>query len=430
MDILKTAPSKWAKTSFGEVANYINGRCFKSSEWENSGAPIIRIQNLNKPEASYNYTKQTFDDKFKVSKNDLLFSWSASLDVYVWKGPQAWLNQHIFKIEHKGCIIKKFLFYALKRYLNEIKAQTHGAGMVHITKSKFEATTFNLPPFNEQKRIVAKIEELFSELDKGVESLKYAQEQLKIYRQSILKHAFEENDKTKILSLADVTQKIQIGPFGSQLHKTDYISGGIPLINPMHIQDGKICPNSSYTISKAKRDVLPNYILEVGDLIMGRRGEMGRCGLVSQKEDGWFCGTGSLFLRPITEKINPIFLYYYMQSPSIKESLVKKAAGTTMANLNKKIIKSLTLNLPNITKQQKIVEEIEEKFSVIDQLEQDISDNLKRADVLRQAILKKAFSGNLVDQDPNDEPASVLLERIAQEKQQAVKAGRKVKGAA
>jgi len=184
-------PEHWEVKKLGEVADYLNGRAFKPTEWEQAGKPIIRIQNLNKPEANYNYTDEEFEERYKVRKGDLLFAWSASLGAYLWQGNDAWLNQHIFKVVPKSFTDKLYLFYLLEKITLELYAKAHGSGMVHVTKGKFEATEIPLPPFSEQQEIVAKIEELLSELDKGKEQLETARQQLKIYRQAVLKWAFE-----------------------------------------------------------------------------------------------------------------------------------------------------------------------------------------------------------------------------------------------
>ena len=184
-------PVGWVRTTLGNLACYINGRAFKPTEWKNSGKKIIRIQNLNNPLASYNYSDQIHDEKYNVKNGDLLFAWSASLGAHIWKGEDAWLNQHIFNVIPKPGVHKSYLYYLLSKITAELYVKAHGSGMVHITKGKFEATETSLPPLNEQKLIVAKIEELFSWLDSGIASLKTAREQLKIYQQAILIDAFE-----------------------------------------------------------------------------------------------------------------------------------------------------------------------------------------------------------------------------------------------
>lgn len=184
-------PDGWVKTTIGDLASYINGRAFKPSEWGEKGKPIVRIQNLNKENAKYNYTKEDYDHKYFIRNNELLFAWSASLGSYIWRGGDAWLNQHIFKVIPEGGVEKKYLYYLLSKITAELYVKAHGSGMVHVTKSKFEETVVFLPPSKEQKRIVAKIEALFSELDSGIAALKDAREQLKVYCQAVLKHAFD-----------------------------------------------------------------------------------------------------------------------------------------------------------------------------------------------------------------------------------------------
>ncbi|WP_432415762.1 restriction endonuclease subunit S [Chromohalobacter israelensis] len=186
-----TLPSGWTSITIGDAANYLNGRAFKSSEWESTGRPIIRIQNLNNENAFFNRTTQNFEERFSIDHGDVLFAWSASLGVHIWRDGPAWLNQHIFKVIPEKFTYKYFLFYFLKKTTSELYAKAHGSGMVHVTKNKFEATKLPLPPLPEQHRIVAKIEELFSEIDSGVESLKVAQTKLNTARQSLLKAAFE-----------------------------------------------------------------------------------------------------------------------------------------------------------------------------------------------------------------------------------------------
>ena len=159
-------PQGWTISTVGEVATYINGRAFKPSEWEQNGLPIIRIQNLNDSDAPYNYSSATYETKYLVKDGDLLFAWAASLGTYIWNGGNAWLNQHIFKVEPKEFIDKYFLYYSLVNLIAEFYRQTHGSGMVHITKGKFENTPILIPPLAEQKRIVVVLEKIYYQLDK------------------------------------------------------------------------------------------------------------------------------------------------------------------------------------------------------------------------------------------------------------------------
>ena len=164
-------PEGWAILKVGNVAEYINGRAFKPEEWEQTGLPIIRIQNLNDPNAYYNRTKNEYEEKYLIKKGDLLFAWAASLGTYIWKGEDAWLNQHIFKVIPYPFYVKKYLYYAFHAMITEFYRKSHGSGMIHITRKQFEEITIWLPPLTEQYRIVQYLQQVFEKLDSIVENL-------------------------------------------------------------------------------------------------------------------------------------------------------------------------------------------------------------------------------------------------------------------
>ena len=161
----RNLPEGWAVIKVGNVAKYTNGRAFKPEEWESTGLPIIRIQNLNDADAPYNRSSVIHEQKYLIKDGDLLFAWAASIGTYIWSGENAWLNQHIFKVEPYPFIDKAFLFYAFQAMISEFYKNSHGSGMVHITKKQFEEITLLLPPLSEQIRIVECLEQTFSILD-------------------------------------------------------------------------------------------------------------------------------------------------------------------------------------------------------------------------------------------------------------------------
>lgn len=203
------------QTTLGAIGEYINGRGFKKSEWSDSGLPIIRIQDLTGTGKGHNYYNGEIAECHVVEPGDLLISWSATLGVYIWDGPKAALNQHIFKVVSK--IDKKLHYYLVQHILEELYRKTHGSGMVHITKGKFEETPVSIPESPEQqKQIVAKIEELFSHIDAGIDALKQSKQLLKQYRQSVLKAAvtgelskeWREQNKDKLEPASKLLERI------------------------------------------------------------------------------------------------------------------------------------------------------------------------------------------------------------------------------
>ena len=164
-------PKGWTTIKVGDVAIYTNGRAFKPEDWMHEGLPIIRIQNLNDNSASYNRTPKTYESKYLIHNGDLLFAWAASLGTYIWNGGKAWLNQHIFKVDPYPFIEKQYLYHVFKAMITEFYTQSHGSGMVHITKKQFENIKLLLPPLEEQKRIVQTLEQISTKLDVIVGSL-------------------------------------------------------------------------------------------------------------------------------------------------------------------------------------------------------------------------------------------------------------------
>lgn len=174
---------------------------------------------------------------------------------------------------------------------------TGSAGQKRVPPKYLGMCEIPVPTIAEQKRIVARIEELFSQLDSGVETLKTVKRQLEVYRQAVLKEAFDISSCTNKVKISTIVNDIRIGPFGTMLHKSDYVVGGTPVINPQNIKNGCIVPSPAISVSAAKLQELSSYLMKENDIVMGRRGEMGRVAAVTSKENGWVCGTGSIMFR-------------------------------------------------------------------------------------------------------------------------------------
>ena len=290
----------------------------------------------------------------------------------------------------KPCInvLPKYLYYGTQYLVLCLPDRGYARHYQHIEKMELP-----VPPIAEQQRIVTRIEELFSELDSAVETLQKTKQQLEVYRQAVLKEAFSF-ESSELVEIQTIVDDIRIGPFGTMLHKSDYITDGVPVINPQHIKNGTIVHNNSNTISVEKAAELSNYQLIKNDIIMGRRGEMGRAAPITDKEDGWLCGTGSLLFR-LKPEFDAALYAKILSSPDVVHYLEDNATGTTMKNLNEAIVKHIPVPYITTEMQKRIVNSIDAKMSVCDSIEKTIEESLQQAEAMRQSILKKAFEGRL-----------------------------------
>lgn len=180
-------PDGWSLKALAEIGRYHNGRAFKKEEWRDNGRPIIRIQNLTDPTKPFNFFQGEADERHTVRAGDILVSWAATLDAFRWHGQEAVLNQHIFKVE--SFISPAFHYWAIKAVLERLRSQTHGTGMVHITRDKFLGTKVAIPSQAEQERIVERIEALFRESHEAEAAVMAARNRVTALRRAVLAHA-------------------------------------------------------------------------------------------------------------------------------------------------------------------------------------------------------------------------------------------------
>ncbi len=178
---------------------------------------------------------------------------------------------------------------------------------------------------------------------------------------------FEIPENWVWVRFSNLMKFISTGPFGSMLHKSDYILNGIPLVNPANIINGKIVPSDKMMVSQLTQERLNSYILEAGMIVMGRRGEMGRCAVVTENESGWLCGTGSFFMKPI-EGVYAGYISLLFSTPYAKYYLGGESVGTTMSNLNHKILSTMPIPFPPLGEQMRIVAKIEKLLPIVKSL--------------------------------------------------------------
>lgn len=254
--------------------------------------------------------------------------------------------QRTYIIEDNGShkIYVPYLYYFMERYIEELRKQAIGGVIKYIKLGNLTEAVIELPSIEDQKAIVRILE-------KSRKILNLRHNEL-VVLDKLIKARFVELfgdpvhnpygwNKTELKELAD----LKIGPFGSLLHKEDYIEGGHALVNPSHIVDGRIIIDSKLTVSEDKYEELSAYHLKVGDVVMGRRGEMGRCAVV--EEEGLLCGTGSLLIRP-KGKVTADYIQKIISYPTFKKTIEDMAVGQTMSNLNVPIVSGFRIIAPPI----------------------------------------------------------------------------------
>ncbi len=470
----------WVHATLGVLGEYINGKAFNDNDWSKEGRPIIRIQDLTGTGKAPNYYDGEIEEKYMVRPGDLLIAWSATLGAYIWHGPEACLNQHIFKVT--SYIDKMFHYYLVQSIVDELYRNAHGSGMVHVTRGKFESIAVQLPPLPEQQRIVAAIEEQFTRLDAAVDALQHTKARLKRSRASILKAAvkgklteawraehtvdetasellerilierrakweadlrakgkdpakvkYVEPAEPNVEGLPDLPEEWcwataeQIGDVGTGAtplrSRSDYYENGtIPWITSGALNSDIITYAEEFITEKALEETNVK-VFPTGTLLVAMYGEGKTRGKVSELKINATTNQAcaAIAFRPISALCQP-YIKIFMQSNYIE--IRRLAVGGAQPNLNLEIVKQTLIPLPPLSEQQQIVAEVEERLSVIAQAETAVEVSLKRAERTRQSILQMAFAGRLVPQDTDDEPASVLLERIREEREKAKDGGR------
>ena len=209
-----------------------------------------------------------------------------------------------------------------------------------------------LPPMEVQKEIVAEIEG-YQKVINGARAV------LDNYRPHI-----PIRPDWPLVEIGDVCEAILTGPFGSSLHQSDYVVNGIPVINPQNIVDGAVIKDKTKTVSSITRERLKEFTLRKNDIVIARRGEMGRCAVVTAEMDGWLCGTGCFVIR-LKAACDIRFIFFQLTSPQVKAHLEEQAVGVTLKNLNQGILSDLKIPLPPLATQQAIVTEIEAEQALV-----------------------------------------------------------------
>lgn len=409
-------PESWTVTELGIISDYFNGRAFKTQEWGKKGLPIIRIQNLtNKRDGlEFNYYDGNYDERIFVTKGDLLFCWSGTLSVVRYDGPDALLNQHIFKVNVNKSILPDFYFHQIKHLINRIYEDAHGVGLIHITKEKLLKIPFLLPPIQEQNRIAKQINSNFLKIDKIRQKLDKTYKLLSLLRESYFQKLISHFDTVCLEELILSPPKNGYSPQPSDkptktksLKLSATSSGQLDLSHIKYIKE-TIPPNS-------------NYWLKDGDILIQRANSLNLIGATAM-----FRGPEKSFIYPdlmmkvnANEKTSQEYLTFCLQLAETQRYFQANASGaaSNMPKINQTIVMNTPIPLANKGEQKLILEKVELFKKIIQEIETQLEQKKRTINFLYTSILAKAFTGQLVEQIPSEGTGHELLVKIIAEKE-------------
>ncbi len=318
-----------------------------------------------------------------------------------------------------------FASWALREQgiVEEIVARSTGVSYPAINASEIGDLPITLPPLDEQRAIAAYLDRETERIDALVAKKRVLIERLEEYRTALIRRTvtrglpreaaraagLDPSPRFKpsgVEWLGDVPEHwevqrlrdcslIQTGPFGSQLHADEYISGGTPIINPANVVEGRLAPDDEVTIPSTRAGDLARHAFKAGDIAFGRRGEMARVAVVQPCDLPALCGTGCLRIDPHRQRVEPSFLLRALGLGALRDWLELVAVGSTLANLNERIVGRIPIALPPFREQRAIATYLDQEASMLAELVNRAEAAIERLQEYRTALITAAVTGKI-----------------------------------
>lgn len=392
-------PPGWESTTLGALGRYLNGRAFKKNEWSTRGRPIIRIQNLTGSGASYNYFEGDVEERYVARPGDLLVSWAATLGAYIWSGPEAVVNQHIFKVESN--IDRRFHKYLIDYKLGELMEHSHGSGMVHITRGRFDALPVAVPPLEEQQRIVTILDDHLSRLDAAEELMRTSQRRLNVMDRAVIDDVMvrrAEESGWPVVSLGELVgdkRTMTDGPFGSHLTSAHYSAAGAQVVRLQNIGDGQYKEAAAFIPLDHYSSLEKHNVVE-GDVVVASLGDnLPRAAVVPDLGGPAIVKADCIRVR-LPEQVEAQWVVLACRSSRAKHWARDRLHGVGRQRLGLGGIRDIPVPFPpSPAVRRSALEWMCDQLDNSILLRSDLDQELKRAEALRRSLLAAAFAGEL-----------------------------------
>ncbi|VGO18131.1 restriction endonuclease subunit S [Pontiella sulfatireligans] len=393
-------PKGWKRVRLGDMCRFINGKAFKPYEWDTEGLPIIRIQNLNNPKATYNYWSGALDRQVVVNKGDVLFAWSGtpgtSFGAHIWAGEDGVLNQHIFKVLiNTDVMTAEWFFSAVNNALEEIISKAHGGvGLRHVNKSEVEALEIPLPPLTEQQRIAGVLKEQMAAMEKARAAAEAQFEAARAMPAAYLREVFESEE-------AKGWKDVTLDEAARLLPSKSIASDGDAEVNAVTsacLTESGFDP-AGIKVARMRSSSVPLCILEDNEILIARSNTPELVGRVSvYKGEPKGIVAADLTIRIMaSDATSPDYLSMYLSYLYLTGYWRDHAGGSssTMKKITRTQISALEIPLPDHSRQKIIADVLFAKIESARITLAIVQKELDAINALPGAILRKAFNGEL-----------------------------------
>ena len=434
-------PKGWVEATLQEICSVITDGVHKTPDYQESGIPFISIKNIRPfkflPKAYVRYISEEAHDEMckrcEPKFDDILLTKIGSLGYAKrvnWKSKFNIFVGLALLRPKKIALQSEFLEAILNspQINRQCISGANGSGRMTLPLVNLRNMKFLLPPLNEQKRIVSKIEELFSKIDSTKQSLEQTKLQLEQYRHSLLKSAFEGKLTEKWRKENKIDENSKNNPLGELIifskngftGKPNELKKGTPRLGIETItqSDSIYVDESMHKFIEIPKSKIDTYRAKIGDLFVcrqnGNQNYVGKCAIFKEIISPMIFSDSLIQFRINVKLISPVYLAFFINS-HLGRRQIEKFCSTTAGNfsINGTNIKKIIISYPSLLEEQEqIVSQIEQAFSLIQNTTQIVTSTLQILQTMKMSVLKQAFEGKLVPQDPNDEPAQILLEKI------------------